>query len=360
MATAISKPVRLQTWLFLLAALSFAAPSYASEPDSSLEEVFSAVDGSVVLVRTRERMPVGQDSFGQIPFIDQGSGVLISKDGDVLTAAHLVQVADAVQVEFVDGTQVSATVVASEPAADLALLKLSWVPDGAVVAKLGESDAVRVGQQIFVIGAPYGLSHTLSVGRISGRHLPGTLGGPLYLAELFQADVAIHRGNSGGPMFDLDGEVVGIVSHYLSESGAFEGVGFSVTSNSIKELLLTRPSPWSGISVFALDERLAGFLNLPQEAGLLVQRVAAGSPGAQLGLLPGYVRAKIGEQELLLGGDVILDVDGLTVGTSESYIPLREHLSEIQPGQTVRVKVLRRGKIVELSAVFGEQASERR
>ncbi len=334
--------------------LLFAWPSQASEPAPALEDLFAAVNKSVVLVRSWERMVIARDSIGLVPVTDLGSGVLISKDGDVLTAAHLVQVADVVRVEFADGTTVGAKVVASEPAADLALLRLERVPEGAIVARMGDSAAVRVGQRVFVIGAPYGLSHTLTAGHVSARHLPGTAGGPFSLAEFFQADVAIHRGNSGGPMFDLNGEVIGIVSYILSQSGAFEGVGFAVTSNSIEELLLARRAPWSGISVFGLDQTLAGIFNLPKEAGLLVQRVARGSPGARLGLLPSYLPAKIGKHELLLGGDIILEVDGIPVGTFKSSLALRQHFAEIEKGQTVTVKVLRQGRVIELSTVFEE------
>ena len=343
---------RAGIWSTALLLLFFAWPSQAAEPELSLEDLFGAVSESVVLVRTLERGVIGRDKVNVVPFTDQGSGVLISADGDVLTAAHLVQVADVVQVEFADGTKVGAKIVASEPAADIALLRLDRVPEDAVIATMGDSNTVRVGQQIFVIGAPYGLSHTLTVGRISARHLPGTLDGPLNLAEFFQADVAIHRGNSGGPMFDMKGEVVGIVSHILSQTGAFEGVGFSVTSNSTKELLLTRRSPWSGVSVFTLDANLARIFNLPQDSGLLVQRVAKDSPGARLGLVPGFVPAKIGNLEMMLGGDIILEVDGFPVGTFESYVPLRQHLAEIEKGQTVTVRILRHGRVIELTTAI--------
>jgi S1-C subfamily serine protease len=346
--------IKRGVWSVAVALLFFAWPGQASEPTPTVEDLFSAVSGSVVLVRTREHSLMGNHSIGVVPLTDQGSGVLISENGDVLTAAHLVQVADVVEVEFGDGTKVRAKIITSEPAADLAMLRLERVPEGAVIAKMGDSDAVRVGQRIFVIGAPYGLSHTLTVGRISARRLPGRLGGPIALAEFFQADVAINRGNSGGPMFNMKGEIIGIVSHILSQSGAFEGVGFSVTSNSIKQLMLTRRTPWSGISVFGLDKSLAGIFNLPQDSGVLVQRVAKGSPGARLGLLPSFLPAKIGEHEILLGGDIILEVDGFQVGTFESYIPLREHLAALDDDRTVTVKVLRRGKIVELSALLGE------
>jgi len=344
--------ISIPSWCGIFGLLVFVAigSAYAAEPARSIEDVYDDVNGSVVVVRTLERAVMDQDQTDLVTFSDQGSGVLISETGDVLTAAHLVQVADFVRVEFYDGTQVGATIVASDPIADLALLRLDEIPEIAVTVRLADSDAVRVGQQVFVIGAPYGLGHTLTVGHVSARHLPGTLSGIPGLAEFFQADVAIHGGNSGGPMFDMNGDVVGIVTHQLTQSGNFEGLGFSVTSNSVKKLLLRHRSPWSGVSVFALNATLAGFFNLPQESGLLVQRVATGSPGAQIGLQHGFMPAMIGEQQLLLGGDVILDVDGRTVGTLESYVELRRHLSEIKPGQAVRVRVLRKGRIVELTA----------
>lgn len=326
----------------------------AAEPDRSLEDLFAAVDDSVVLVRTWEHALIARDGVGFAPLTDLGSGVLISKDGNVLTAAHVVQVADVVRVEFANGFSAPAKVVASDPSADLALLRLERVPENPTVSKLGDSNAVRVGQRVFVIGAPFGLSHTLTVGHISARHLPGTMSGPFNLAEFFQADVAINRGNSGGPMFNMKGEVIGVVSYILSKTGTFEGVGFAVTSNSIKELLFTRRMPWSGISVFGLDRTLARIFNLPQPSGLLVQRVARESPGARLGLLPGHLPAQIGPYELVLGGDVILEVDGIPVGLSESYLQLREHLAGLEAGQTVTVKVLRHGRIVELSTALEE------
>ncbi len=331
-----------------------ASPGRAEGSQTLIEDLFGAVNGSVVLVRTWERLMIARDGISLVPVTDLGSGVLISEAGDVVTAAHLVQVADVVEVEFADGTQVGAKVIASEPTADLALLRLERVPESAPIAKMGDSDAVRIGQRVIVIGAPYGLSHSLTVGHISARHAPGARGGPFVLAEFFQADVAIHRGNSGGPMFNMDGEVIGIVSSILGRSGAFEGVGFVVTSNSIDELLLARRAPWSGISVFGLDPTLAAVFNLPQDTGLLVQRVAAGSPGARLGLLPSYLPAKIGDHQLMLGGDIILEVDGFPVGTMEAYMPLRQHLAEIKAGDTVIVKVLRHGQVIELSTVVEE------
>lgn len=324
----------------------------ANATEMKLEEKFEAVHQSVVTVRTFEHKIVAKDGLGVVPMTDLGSGVLISDDGDVVTAAHLVEVADLVQVEFIDGSTVRATVVAAEPAADLALLRLDRIPDGIQPALIGDSDSLRTGEQIFVIGAPYGLRHTLTVGYVSARHAPATLTGSLVLGEFIQTDAAINRGNSGGPMFNMAGEVVGIVSHIFSRSGQFEGVGFAVSSRTVENLLLGQRSPWSGISFFGLSGILANAFNLPQETGVMVQRVASGSPGEKLGLRPGFLPAKIGGQDLLLGGDIILLVDGIQVGDPTTEKEIRDHLISLKAGDKVEVTVLRGGETISLSTVL--------
>src|SRR5262249_16951327 len=154
------------------------------------------------------------------------SGVLISGDGKVLTAAHVVQAVDQVFVEFIDGQLVTACVISSAPAADVALLQLDSVPPGVAPAQLGDSDKVEVGDEVFVVGAPYGLSYTLSVGHIGGRAAPKGSLASLSAGEFLQTDAPINSGNSGSPMFNRQGEVVGIVSNIMSRSGGFEGIGF--------------------------------------------------------------------------------------------------------------------------------------
>jgi serine protease Do len=194
-----------------------------------------------------------------------GSGVLISTDGEIMTAAHLVETADTVFVEFSNQEIFTAKVIASEPAADVALLKLnSPLPSGAVVAKLGDSDKVEVGDQIFVIGAPHGISYTLTVGYISARRRPNTLYSGLSLAEFFQTDAAINEGNSGGPMFNMAGEIVGIVSSIISKSGGSQGLGFVATSNMARQLLLQRRSFWGGLSGFLSRDSPPSFLTFPR------------------------------------------------------------------------------------------------
>ena len=209
---------------------------------SARGKVFKRVSGSVVVILTEEKvLPPDTYEGKKVSAQGLGSGVLVSKDGKVLTAAHVVQTADTVSVEFPNGEIVKAKVVSSEPPADVALLQLERVPASAVVAKLGDSDQVGVADQIFVVGAPYGISHTLTVGHISARRTPRGEQSELGLAEFFQTDAAVNQGNFGGPMFNMNGEVIGIVSHILSQSGGFEGLGFAVRWLGSRSRAISRP-----------------------------------------------------------------------------------------------------------------------
>jgi S1-C subfamily serine protease len=269
-----------------------------------------------------------------------------------MTAAHLVHTADKVFVEFSGGKIVRAIVIASEPFSDVALLKLnSPPPSEAMVAKLGDSDKVEVGDQIFVVGAPHGLSYTLTVGYISARRQMKTVYSGLSLAEFFQTDAAVNEGNSGGPMFNMAGEIVGIVSAIISKSGGSEGLGFVVTSNTARQLLLERRPFWSGISGYFITKESARVFNVPPPGvGMLVQHVAKDSPAAMIGLQGGTVRATIEGENLVLGGDIILEVQGIPLGI-ENYQEIREMVSRLDPGNLVRVKVLRGGEQLELKSV---------
>lgn len=346
-APARTGDVRARRSVLGLAILCLVLSPPVQTSDATVRDLFARVTDSVVVVRTLERMVFNGEAPTERPISDLGSGVLISNEGLVLTAAHLVQAADIVRVKFSDGTQATAEVVASEPAADIALLQLTEIPPSAVAAPLGDSDAAAIGEQVIVIGTPYGLGHALSVGYISARHLAPTPGGPVHLGEFFQTDASINRGNSGGPMFNQKGEVIGIVSYILSRSGAFEGIGFAVTSNTVRSLLFERTVFWSGITAFALSPLQARALNLPRDHGVLVQRVARGSIGDEIGLRPGFLPATIGDTQLVLGGDVILSVDDIPVGAGEDSERLRDHLSRVTAGQQVRLEIFRRGQIVE-------------
>src|SRR5262249_25960082 len=155
------------------------------------------------------------------------------------------------------------------------------------------------------VGAPLGMGHTLTVGHVGGRRVVNDLFGGFSAAELLQTDAAINEGNSGGPMFDLQGKVIGIVSHVISGAVGSGGLGFVVTANMAKALLLSGGSRWSGMEGYRLEGDLARAFNVPQERAILVQRVAAGSPAARVGLMAGRERVTAGSESFLIGGDVI-------------------------------------------------------
>jgi S1-C subfamily serine protease len=318
-----------------------------------LRDTFRTVRRSVVVVRTIEKNVSPLPRQGMVSSTGQASGVLISDDGKVLTAAHVVQAVDKVFVEFVDGQMVTARVISSATNADVALLQLDSVPKGVAPARLGDSDQVEVGDKVFVVGSPYGLSSTLTVGYVSGRAVPRSRLVNMSAWEFFQTDAAINGGNSGGPMFNWKGEVIGIVSNILSQSGGFEGIGFAATSKMARLLLLEHKPFWSGIEGILVQGDLARVLNLPQPAGFLVQRVAEGSPGWRLGLRPGTLRASIEGSDLLLGGDIILSVNGIDILEGDASMDsIYEILSSLKPGESVVARVLRSGQVVELSTVI--------
>lgn len=344
---------------FLAVALTWlgTAPAYAATPSASgtLSQVFKRVGPAVVVIRTSEHATVagsGAPSGAVKRVAGVGSGVLVSADGKVVTAAHVVQTADTVDVEFTGGTVVKARIVASDTAADVALLQLERVPPHIAPVRFGDSDKTEVGDQVFIVGAPFGISHTLTVGHVSARRQPKATYAGLVAAELFQTDAAMNRGNSGGPMFDMNGNVIGIVSHIVTVSGGSEGLGFVVTSNMARRLLLEERSVWHGLDGYLLSGELAHALNLPT-AGLLVQRVAHGSPAERLGLRGGRYGIAIGDEQLLIGGDVIIAVEGIALAEPDAYERVRRRLSELHAsGGVMHLSVMRNGARTHLIANF--------
>jgi S1-C subfamily serine protease len=313
-----------------------------------LREAFKRVKSSVVIINTIQDV-IANPQNQRASVAELGSGVLISKDGEILTAAHLVQTADAVFVRFSSGDVIVAKVIASEPAADVALLKLTRPPpSGAAAAKLGDSDQTDVADQIFIVGAPHGIGHTLTVGYISGRRRSNFLNSGLSMAEFFQTDAAINQGNSGGPMFNMAGEVVGDVSAIISKSGGSEGLGFVATSNMARQLLLEQKSFWSGVSGYFISTESARLLNIPPpRVGMLIQYIAKNSPAALMGLRGGTTHATVEGENVILGGDVILTVQGIPF-SMKNYEKIQDVVTRLGPGDIVSVKILRGGEHLEL------------
>jgi S1-C subfamily serine protease len=329
--------------ILVVGLLAWLAPGAVAQ---TAGDVFRQVAPSVVVIRAKGRDVA---AGGQTRFNETGSGVLISADGKVMTAAHVVHSMDEISVEFLGGETVSAKVVASEPAADLSLLQLERVPPGAKVSPLANSDPIQVGDPVIIVGAPYGLSYSLSAGLISARWGPNTVYKTMPLAEFFQTSATINTGNSGGPMFNMNGEVIGIVSHNISKSGGSEGLGFVVTINTAKKLLLEKRSVWGGLEGQMLSDQLADILNLPPGAtGYLIKTVAKGSPADAAGMRGGTILATIGGEQIVLGGDIMLSVEGIQAAAA-NIAKIRDLLATKAPGSPFKATVLRAGRVLELT-----------
>ena len=277
----------------------------------------------------------------------QGSGVLISPEGLIWTAAHVVQSAEEVQVEFLDGDIYEADVITSNPQGDVALLKIKgdFKLISKKVAKIGDSDKLLIGEDVFVLGAPHGFKQSMSRGILSGRYAPENLVNDFVPIEFLQTDAAINPGNSGGPMFNMKGEVVGIASRIFTNSGGFEGIGFAMTSNLATKLLMEEPSLWAGIESILIDGSIAKALNVPQEAGLLITSLSSKGAASELGLQGGFIAAVIEGNELIIGGDIILEIGGITVKNNNSMFQIRNKLMEYSKGELITMTILRNGKL---------------
>jgi serine protease Do len=336
--------IRLSLLLGILCLLGLVTESHGQQ----LREVFRGVQQSVVIVRTVQKGLAPFPEQGMVSSNGLGSGVLISSDGKVLTAAHLVQSADQTTVEFSEGEVIPARVIGTSVSADVALLQLEQRPGNHKPANLGNSDSMDVGDEVFVVGAPYGISRTLTAGHVSGRRTLKRNENTMAV-EFLQTDAAINSGNSGGPLFNLNGEVIGIVSNIVTQSGGSEGLGFAASSNTARRLLLEQKPFWTGIEGLMVDGNLAKALNLNQGAGVLVQRVAEGSIAWRWGIRGGTLRANVEGSDLILGGDIILKVNEVLVENDGSYDEIYQSISKLKAGENLEITLLRQGRVWKLT-----------
>jgi serine protease Do len=244
---------------------------------------------------------------------------------------------------------VRATIISANAAADVSLLQLERVTAAMRVAPLGDSDSVAVGQQVMIVGAPYGLAYSMSVGWISARWPPNTIFRDMPLAEFLQTTATINTGNSGGPVFNMAGEVIGIVSQNISKSGGSEGLGFIVSINSAKKLLVEGKVFWGALQGMLLTGDLAAIFNVPAPAGFLVKTVAQDSMASKMGLQGGYKIVTIGGKEIAIGGDIILSVDDVPVVSEDNIEQIRNKLASVPRGTPFKMNVLRAGKVLVLT-----------
>ena len=293
-------------------------------------------------------IPGQQSFFGRMP--DQqvsGSGVIVNQQGYMITNNHVVEGTDQVAVILADGTQLDAEIVGTDKYADLAVLKVnSPVP---AVAGLGNSDALKPGETVIAIGSPLGdFKNTVTVGVVSATGRSIDTGEGYQIEDLIQTDAAINSGNSGGPLVNLAGEVVGINTLVVRGSGTgaiAEGLGFAIPANTaraVSEQIIQQgyfSRPYLGIRWQPITPGIAGTYNLPVEWGAYVTDIMAGSPAAAANLRQGDIITRI--------GDVPLDA-------SHSYI---NALFTYQPGDKISIELVRNGRNVELEVTLGETAT---
>ena len=288
----------------------------------------------------------GEEGEGGIPeeFDSKslGSGFFISKDGFLLTNAHVVKGADEIIVRLSDRRELEAKVIGFDERSDIALLKVTTDGDLPVV-RMGSSGDLKVGEWVLAIGSPFGFDHSVTAGIVSakGRSLPRE-----NYVPFIQTDVAINPGNSGGPLFNLDGEVIGINSQIYSRTGGFMGLSFAIPMDvamNVVEQLKTRGKVvrgWLGVLIQDVTRELAESFGLDKPRGALVARVLPDSPAAEAGF------------EV---GDVVLEFNGREVSSSSALPPL---VGQTPVGNSVPVKVLRNGRATKLSVKIGELPAE--
>ena len=310
-------------------------PDYLDTREQRAVELYRRVAPAVVTIFTRERGAAASQQ-------GIGSGVLVSPECHVLTAAHVVDGSSEIVVKTQDGSMYDAKLLFSEASADIALIRLEEPVPELAHAVLGDSDQLAVGQDVYVIGAPYGLEHSFTLGSISGFREFNRLYDGTILAEFIQTDAAINSGNSGGPMFNSKGEVIGISSRILTESGGFQGLGFVVTVNTAKQLLALEERAWTGLEAIYLDARRLSMLNLDYPGALLVQRVATGSPADRAGIRGGAIPARMDGREIVLGGDLILEIGDQEACHAACLV---HSASQLKGKDQIRITLLRGGKM---------------
>ncbi len=325
--------------------------------------IYDAVSPGVVTVISTFGASGETSIFGGGPAAGQGSGFVISEDGEIATNAHVVtdaqatgtsgalNEADEVYVQFQDRNRVPAEILGFDPFADVALIKVDPADLNIVPISFGDSAAMQVGDPVAAIGSPFGQEESLSVGVVSATDRSIESLTKFGIDAAIQTDASINPGNSGGPLLNADAEVIGINQQINTTSGENAGVGFAVPSNlverSIEQLREDGQADYAYIGVTSqpLYPQLAEHLGLDTETGSLIARIVPGSPADDAGLRAGDESIRFQGAAVRVGGDVILSVDGEPV-VNDSDLP--RLISGYAPGETVRLEVLREGSREEL------------
>jgi putative serine protease PepD len=274
-------------------------------------------------------------------------------------------VADAqkLEVTLADGSKWPAKLIGSDPDSDLAVIKIDTPREKLKIIPMGDSKNLRIGQKVLAIGNPFGLERTLTTGIISslGRTIRSEVG--TLMEDIIQTDAAINPGNSGGPLLNSGGEIIGINSAIISPSGGSVGIGFAIPVNTARRVVPELISkgyvsyPWIGATVQTLIPEIAKFLKLNKvERGAMIAEAVKGGPADKAGLKGGDQRVQVGNMIVIVGGDIVVKADQHDVKTNDELI---RYIREKKPGDTILLKVFRKGKFEEVKVTLGEKPRRR-
>jgi S1-C subfamily serine protease len=350
-----SSPLRLTKWI--------SRPNKVEITEAAGTEPLDAEEQNNILVY-RKNIPsvvnitskaVTFDFFyGLVPQEGQGSGFVIDKEGHILTNYHVIADARQVEVTMHNRKKFRATVVGTDPAHDLAVIKIE--APNLTAAVLGDSRNLQVGQKVYAIGNPFGLAGTMTRGIVSSIRPVKEPNGAA-IDEAIQTDAAINPGNSGGPLMNAHGEVIGINTMILSSVGQNAGIGFAIPINTAKAVLndlvtlgrVRRPA--LGVSTIPIGPELAEQVGLPVDFGLLIVKVATGGAAERAGLRGGNERAYLGNIPIMLGGDLIVAIDGESVQDQQD---LAQVMNAHRAGDSVKVTVYRGKQKMDVTVTLGE------
>ncbi len=330
-----------------------------TEDEARTVNIYRQASPAVANINTRA---VEYDFFqNAVPVEGAGSGFVIDARGYVLTNFHVVENAQNIEVTLGDRSQYPAKFIGADKRNDVALLKIDPKGKALAVLTLGDSSSLLVGQSVLAIGNPFRFTSTLTTGVISALGRTVQTGDTTFIDEAIQTDAAINQGNSGGPLLNSHGEVIGINSAIYTPSGTTAGIGFAIpinTAKSIAQDLITDGRVHRadlGVQTMELWPNLAEALSLPVTQGLLIERIVQGSPAAKAGLLGGNRTVMVGFQRLAIGGDVIVALDGKEVA---NQLDVNVFLNHKKPGDVVHVTYYRGGKKLEANVTLAERPDE--
>jgi S1-C subfamily serine protease len=293
-----------------------------------------------------------------VPVEGAGSGFIIDPRGYILTNYHVVEGAQSIEVVLGDQSRHPAKYIGADQRNDVALIKIDPKGKQLTTLKLGDSTAIQVGQKVLAIGNPFGFQSTLTTGVVSAVGRTVQTSQTTFIEEAIQTDAAINRGNSGGPLIDTHGDVIGINSAIYTPTGTTAGIGFAIPINTAKNIandLITSGRvhrAFLGVETYALAGGLAEALDLPVQEGLLVETVTKGGPAATAGIHGGDRIVQAGMRRFYIGGDVIVTIDGQKVANQfDVNLVLNHH----RPGDSVNVTVYRGGKKMDIPVKLGER-----